>query len=243
MRTGQPRGWEVTPWNRQYQLIITLSLLTVISGCAHFSPSPLVSGITTALPKPITINQSQGAIFPAEHQMNFGYQPLFEDSRPRHRGDTLTVQLQENVSASKTASANTTRKGAASLDFDVTPSMLQGFFGADKANTKVGGGNQFQGNGGAAARNSFTGTITVTVTEVLQNGNLMVVGEKQLAINQGTEFIRFSGVVNPRTITANNSVSSTQIADARIEYVANGYINEAQKMGWLQRLFLNISPF
>lgn len=69
-----------------------------------------------------------------------------------------------------------------------------------------------------------------------------VVGEKQIAINQGTEFIRFSGVVNPRTISGSNTVPSTQVADARIEYVGNGYINGAQNMGWLQRFFLNLSP-
>ena len=63
---------------------------------------------------------------------------------------------------------------------------------------------------GAAARNTFTGTITVTVKELLPNGNLGVVGEKQIAINRGTEFIRFSGVVNPRTISGSNTVPSTR---------------------------------
>lgn len=79
--------------------------------------------------------------------------------------------------------------------------------------------------------------------QLLANGNLHVVGEKRIAINQGTESIRFSGVVNPRTIGADNSVSSTQVADARIEYVGDGYINESQNMGWLQRFFLNVSPY
>ena len=58
----------------------------------------------------------------------------------------------------------------------------------------------------------------MTVIEVLPNGNLLVAGEKQIGINQGTEFIRFSGVVNPVTIQAGNTVSSTKVADARIEY-------------------------
>jgi len=93
------------------------------------------------------------------------------------------------------------------------------------------------------ANNSFTGTITVTVQQVMPNGNLRVVGEKQIAINQGTEYIRFSGLVNPRTITVQNTVSSTLVSMARIEYVGDGYINEAQHMGWLQRFFLNVSPF
>jgi len=105
------------------------------------------------------------------------------------------------------------------------------------------GKNTFDGKGGATAKNTFTGTITVTVAQVLANGNLRVVGEKQIAINQGAEYIRFSGIVNPRTVDGSNAVISTQVADARIEYVGKGYINEAQNMGWLQRFFLNVSPF
>jgi len=78
---------------------------------------------------------------------------------------------------------------------------------------------------------------------VMPNGNLKVRGEKQIGINQGKEFIRFSGYVNPRTINAQNTVPSTQVAEARIEYVGDGYINEAQAMGWGQRLLMNLWPF
>ncbi len=102
------------------------------------------------------------------------------------------------------------------------------------------GGNTFNGKGGANASNTFSGTLTDDDEGMLMY--LHVVGEKQIAINQGTEFIRFSGVVNPRTISGSNTVPSDQVADARIEYVGNGYINEAQNMGWLQRFFLNLSP-
>ena len=79
--------------------------------------------------------------------------------------------------------------------------------------------------------------------EVYPNGNLLVSGEKQVTINQGTEFIRFSGVVNPVNVTSTNTVSSTRVADARIEYRGNGYIDEAQTMGWLSRVFMTIFPF
>jgi flagellar L-ring protein precursor FlgH len=70
-----------------------------------------------------------------------------------------------------------------------------------------------------------------------------VSGEKQMLINQGNEFVRFSGVVNPTTISGTNTVFSTQVADAKIEYSAKGYIDESQQMGWLQRFFLNVAPF
>ncbi len=104
-------------------------------------------------------------------------------------------------------------------------------------------GHEFSGKGDSASSNAFTGVITVTVIEVLGNGNLLVAGEKQIGINQGTEFIRFSGVVNPTSVVNNNTVSSTQVADARIEYRGTGYIDEAQTMGWLSRLFMTVSPF
>jgi len=89
----------------------------------------------------------------------------------------------------------------------------------------------------------FTGTMTATVIEVLPNGNMLLSGEKQVAIGQGQEFIRVSGIVNPYQITAANTVNSSQMADARIEYKSSGYINEAQVMGWLARFFLTFLPF
>ena len=76
------------------------------------------------------------------------------------------------------------------------------------------------GKGDAAANNVFTGTITVTVIEVLPNGNLLVSGEKQVAIGHGQEYIRLSGIVNPYFVNASNTIASSQVADARIEYPA-----------------------
>jgi flagellar L-ring protein precursor FlgH len=223
-------------------VIISLVIL-FLTACAQFPHKPLVEGETSAVPMPAAPASVNGSIFQTGQAMNYGYQPMFEDRRPRNIGDTLTILLQENVSASKSSSASASRDGSTGLTFDTTPRVLNGLFGSDRANTAISGDSDFAGKGGAAAKNTFSGTITVTVQRVLENGNLSVVGEKQIAINQGTEFIRFSGVVNPRTISGSNTVVSTQVSDARIEYVGNGYINEAQQMGWLQRLFLNISPF
>ena len=102
---------------------------------------------------------------------------------------------------------------------------------------------KFSGDGETASNNVFTGTITVTIIEVLPNGNLLVSGEKQVGINHGSEFIRVSGVVNPVYLSATNSVNSVQLADARIEYRGSGQIENAQQMGWLSRFFLNTLPF
>nr|WP_278249029.1 flagellar basal body L-ring protein FlgH [Paenalcaligenes suwonensis] len=105
------------------------------------------------------------------------------------------------------------------------------------------GKNQANGTGSSRADNMFSGTLTTTVIGVLPNGNLQIAGEKQIAINRGSEYMRFSGVVDPRSISGSNTVSSTQVADARIEFRSKGVMDEVQTMGWLQRFFLNISPF
>jgi len=222
--------------SRRIALAGLVLFLLVVAGCAQV-PRASVVGEQEQIsivdrPPPIP----NGSIYQARQ----GYQPLFEDRRPRAMGDILTIVLDEEVSASKNSQSNAGRSGSASLELTQLPDVLDTLaeYGFD-----ISGENDFTGSGGSQANNSFTGTITVSVLEVMNNGNLRVRGEKQIAINQGPEFIRFSGVVNPRTITAQNTVPSTQVADARIEYVGDGYINEAQHMGWLQRFFLNVSPF
>ena len=97
--------------------------------------------------------------------------------------------------------------------------------------------NTLAGKGDAAANNVFTGSITVTVIEVLPNGNLLVSGEKLVAINQGEEFIRLTGLVRVDDINRFNQVSSQNIADARISYAGSGVLNDSNSAGWLTRFF------
>ncbi|WP_422674362.1 flagellar basal body L-ring protein FlgH [Billgrantia desiderata] len=219
--------------------VVAMAVLT-LGGCAQVPRASVVGEqeqIFIAEPPPRAAN---GSIYQAQR----GSQPLFEDRRPRMVGDILTIVLDEQVSASKNSQSNMSRNGSAELDISALPDVLERLAaqGIDLSGS-MSGTSAFNGGGGSQASNSMTGTITVSVLEVMHNGNLRVRGEKQIAINQGVEFIRFSGVVNPRTITGQNTVPSTSVADARIEYVGNGYISEAQHMGWLQRFFLNISPF
>lgn len=226
------------PFFRSFRWLVLLGVvvLSSLAGCAQIPKASVVGEqeqiVIADRPEPLP----NGSIF----QKTRGYQPLFEDRRPRYVGDILTIVLDEQVSASKNSHSNADRKGGSSLTVTQAPKGLEDLV---DYNFELEGNSDFEGGGGSRANNTFTGTITVSVVEVMNNGNLRVRGEKQIAINQGTEFIRFGGVVNPRTITALNTVPSTAVADARIEYVGDGYINEAQYMGWLQRFFLNVSPF
>ncbi|MDP2751689.1 MAG: flagellar basal body L-ring protein FlgH [Rhodocyclaceae bacterium] len=169
--------------------------------------------------------------------------PLFEDRRARYVGDTLIISIAEKTQASKKSDTKAERKHE--TDISVPTIVGLPFKGAQGMSLGAGatGATTFGGKGENSSSNDFTGTITVTVIEVYPNGNLLVSGEKMIGLKEGEEFIRFSGVVNPNNITASNTVQSTQVADARMEFKANGFIDTAQVMGWMGRFFLSFLPF
>ena len=210
--------------------------LLVLSAC-NTVPATNVHQPMTARPAPsAAASPSDGAIYHANAPLS-----LFEMKRARNVGDILTIQINEKTNATKKGNSQASRKSAN----DVTVPTILGLPGKSfqGLNLSTSADHSFEGKGESNSSDTFTGTITVTVIEVLNNGNLLVSGEKQLGINQGTEFIRFSGIVDPTTIGFGNSVTSTQVADARIEYRGNGYVDEAQIMGWLARFFLTFLPF
>jgi flagellar L-ring protein precursor FlgH len=221
---------------------IALLAVALLSGCASIYPTPPSAVHQPMSTRPEARAQAvpaTGSIFQmAQHR------PLFEDRRARNVGDVITINLVEKNTAQKSANASAGRNASLGAGINVVaPNM------AALANGKLNGleadvgvESDFTGRGAAAANNVFSGTITVTVIDVYPNGNLLVSGEKMMAINQGNEFIRFSGVINPVTVTSANTVQSTQVADARIEYRGSGFIDESNTMGWLQRFFVAISP-
>ena len=213
-----------------------LILVAAVSGCASADRS-LVSGTTTARPRAIaSVPASPGSLVPAN-----GYRPLFEDRKARAVGDTLTIVLKESTSASRKSAASAARKasGDAAIKSASSIPFAAGLSGIGMSGT---GEIKSEGKGTATAANDFVGTISVTVMEVLPNGNLSVAGEKRLAVSNEEEVIRFSGVVSPHDVV-NNSVVSTQVADARIEYRGSGAADDAQSAGWLTRAMLKVSPF
>lgn len=215
--------------------------LLLLAGCAQSPREPLVQQPMTLRPVAQVQAPAPMGLKGAIYRTGLGSQALFEDRRPRFVGDILTIVVSENVNASKNSAANVSRSGSASAELSLVPKIFGGLM-SGSLSSGGSGKNNLSAKGGANAANTFNGVITVTIVDVLPNGNLLVSGEKQMLINQGTEFIRFSGVVNPRAVAANNTVASTLVADARIEYSAKGYIDEAQQMGWLQRFFLNVLP-
>ncbi len=217
------------------KLIALLALLA--AGCATTTPPTAVHQPMTARPEPRNYAAPlTGAIYNVASA-----RPLFEDRRARFVGDTITISIAEKTAASKNSENKTSRTQsiAASIP-SVVGLPFKGLQGTNLAATDT---NNFDGKGQNTSANDFTGTLTVTVIEVYPNGNLLVSGEKQIGLKEGEEFVRFSGVVNPNNITSANTVVSTQVADARIEYKANGFLDSAQVMGWLGKFFLTFLPF
>ena len=234
----------------QFGLMLMLSL-TVLVGCSTV-PSTNVHQPMSVRSAPTSERvASNGAIYQANYA-----RPLFEDRRARNIGDVITINIVESTSASKNVSSSAGRTSsvaetaATPTIFGYTPSPsklgVAGILGgATNFDTSItaSGVQKFEGKVDTSQKNALLGTLTVTVIDVLPNGNLLVSGEKQMGLNEGTEYVRFSGVVNPSTISSANVVTSTQVADARIEFKGRGEMDSAQAMGWLTRFFLSVLPF
>jgi flagellar L-ring protein precursor FlgH len=216
---------------------LTLALaVAALAGCSYMQPRVEITEPTSAaLPVPQAPEPppANGAIYQAA-----SYRPLFEDHRARLVGDTLVVNIVEKVSASQKSTSSIDKSSDISASITALPlikadKLAKLSAGANSANT-------FAGKGATENSNDFSGTITVTVRQVLPNGHLVVAGEKQIGVNANVDVLRFSGQVDPRAIQPGNVVQSSQIANVRLEHRGRGQQADAQAVGWLQRVFLSV---
>jgi flagellar L-ring protein precursor FlgH len=222
---------------------LALGLALVCAGCQSLPQTVKVDFVEPAAARP-------AAAAPATAQTNSGslfqkvsYRPAFEDPRARAIGDVITILIVETVTASQVSKSTANRTTSGSASISAFPFVSP----ADLVNMKAGIGtssaSDFSGKGGTESANTFTGSITATVIDVLPNGHLVVTGEKQIGVNQNVDVLRFSGTVDPRLVQPGNVVKSTQVANARIESKGRGAQAEAQTVGWLSRFFFSFLPF
>jgi len=182
----------------------------------------------------------EGSLYNQNHSI-----ALFGNTNSHSIGDIITINLDERTVSSKSS--------AVGIDKQSDISLLEGEGGSTilgKALSKklplVGDisiplnasqSRAFAGDASADQSNRLQGNISVTITDILPNGNLMVRGEKWLTLNRGEEFIRISGILRPEDVTLQNTVVSTKLANARIAYSGTGELANSQKQGWLQRFF------
>ena len=229
------------------QLVYALGMLSLLSGCASMQ-QPGANYRPAYPPVSVPPPQADGGIYQAGYS-----QALFEDIKARRIGDTITIVLQERTQASKDAKTETSKDNSVEIDnptllgaplkFD-TPLLPHSNDRSSNLGTSLSSAQEFDGEGKSSQGNSLTGNITVTVIDVLPNGNLMVRGEKWLTLNQGDEYIQISGIVRPIDVRTDNTVLSGQVADARITYSGKGFVADSNKMGWLSRFFASaLWPF
>ena len=163
---------------------------------------------------------------------------LFEtDRRAGQVGDILTVALSEDFTASKSQSATSAKSDSFKVDL---PNLIDP--AGDQALLDSGAETSFSGSGSASQTNSLRGEISVTVMRVFSNGNMEIMGQKKLHLNNGNEYVRLSGMIRPQDISANNVVQSSRIANAKIAYLGVGDIADTGQKGWLSRALASISP-
>ena len=219
-------------------LCISASILS--SGCQSVPQKVVVDFVEpkVALPTPAALasRSANGSLFNPGN-----YRPAFEDPRARNIGDIVTIMIVENVTASQKSASTVDRNS--SLSSAITALPLQTATGLAALNAGAASNNTFSGKGGTESANAFSGSISATVIEVMPNGNLVVLGEKQIGVNQNVDVLRFSGTVDPRIMQPGNMINSTQVANVRVESRGRGAQGEAQTVGWLSRFFLSFSPF
>jgi flagellar L-ring protein FlgH len=218
----------------------TLTAVLCLAACSSM-PKPAVVDFPRDTPdKPIaslqSVNNTSGSLF-----QKASYRPSFEDPRARTIGDSITIQIIEKVTASQVSKSTANRTTSGSTAVTALPMVSP----QDMANMSTGtaSAHDFSGKGGTESANTFYGTITATVVDVLPNGHLVVAGDKQIGVNQNVDVMRFSGTIDPRLIQPGNVINSTQVANARMESKGRGAQAEAQTVGWLTRFFFNVLPF
>ncbi|WP_426303919.1 flagellar basal body L-ring protein FlgH [Acidovorax facilis] len=157
------------------------------------------------------------------------YRPLVSDNRAIRVGDALTVQVFENTSANTSVNTDTHRRSNSSASVQAGSSGVKPQFGLNAS-------GDFDGGGRTQRTNKVLATLSVTVKEVLPNGDLFINGEQLLTINDEQQKVTLEGRVRPIDISDANVVLSTRIADARIYYQGEGDVSDRSRRSWLKRL-------
>ncbi|MFW2374704.1 MAG: flagellar basal body L-ring protein FlgH [Gammaproteobacteria bacterium] len=209
--------------------VIAVIFSMLLSACASNPPEladfkPLVRPVA-----PLPEGLSSGSLFQGRAIK------LFEDPKPHRVGDILTIILEESTSASKTAATSTKKDDEVSIDIPSIFGTSPTHNGNQLWDFSMSPTREFDGEGDSSQSNSLSGEITVTVVDVLQNGNLVVQGEKWFTLNQGKEYIRVAGVIRPQDVLSDNTISSSKLADAQIAYSGEGFVADSNRQGWFSR--------
>ena len=213
-------------------------LAAMLGGCAALYPRvQLDEPAPVAWPQAAAVTEAGGSLYRAA-----SYRPMFEDHRARLPGDMLTIVIAEKITAAQSSGSTVDKASSLGASLSALPGVRANSFTGGRASAQGSLANTFEGKGTTQSSNDFEGSITAIVRQVLPNGHLLIVGEKQIGVNHHVDVLRFSGQVDPRSIQPGNTVASAQIGQVRLEHRGRGAQSEAQAMGWLSRVFLSVLP-
>lgn len=170
---------------------------------------------------------------------------LFTDARALRANDLVVIKIEEVADARRSANTDIDRSSESSAEINAFLGMLAkaGLDGADAA--KLGGSSKasFSGQGKTGRTEYLSATVPAVVRQVLPNGNLFIEGHRVILVNAEEQHFYISGVVRPIDIDQENSVKSSMVADAEIEFVGRGVLTDNQKQGWFSRFLGWVWPF
>ncbi|MEW6441377.1 MAG: flagellar basal body L-ring protein FlgH [bacterium] len=215
---------------------LVLLVLWVACGCAHTDDE--MPDIDIPAPIEMRGGTSAGSIW------SEGLGDCYGDRRARGLGDIVTVNVVEETSASQEAGTDTSRSSALDASIDDLFGLPQDYGMRDFLNSgkpfspSVKGGYErsFKGAGTTVRKDKLLATMSARVVQVLPGGNLVIRGKREIKVNREKQFISLEGVVRPEDISPYNTVSSTQIADAKIRYTGKGVLGDVQGPGWFARI-------
>lgn len=218
----------------------------LIGACASKPALMPTAEFAPIMPIPEPKNeQVTGAIYTSGRGL-FGDLRSYQPSKLKV-GDILTVLLDESTQAERTNEVKTSRETENTVMNQALVNNVAGKLGIGPSlSTNIGpsgGSITSDGSGLAGQAARLTGSISAMVVEVFSNGNLMIVGEKQLALTEGTEFIRIKGIIRPADIQPDNTVLSTRIANAQIAYRGTGELASSTKTPWGTNILYDLWPF
>ena len=221
--------------NKKLHSTIIALLILIMSGCSNMGKlsDPDYEAMIPEMPEEKS-NYDGGLFYASTNHY------IFEDIKATRIGDLLTVVLSEETNASKDYSLEADKDTSIDLPnptiFGKNDYTINDY---EVLSSSATASRSLEGEGELTQENSLNGSITVTVTERLPNGYLVIKGEKLLTLNEGSEVVRIDGIVRPTDIDSNNQIISTKIANARITYKGNGAVSNSSKAGWLGKFFMH----
>ena len=218
------------------QSLFIFLIAVLASGCAAIEESKVLPNDPDFAP--ILPEMEEDSVIPSGSLFKANYiNNIYSDSKAHRVGDIISVILSESTQANKNAKTEITKENNASMG------AISGLGGApvtingDSIQFGVSQDNDFKGDSKSNQGNSLNGNISVHVLRVLPNGNLMIRGEKWITLNKGDEYIRLTGIIRSKDISSNNTIVSTKVANARIQYAGTGTFADANEQGWLTQFF------